>query len=388
MLDRTPVAAEGRPPVPEFDPVPVRYRHDGWTPERQRGFIEALAETGSVTSAARRVNMSLEGCYYLRRHPGAESFRRAWEAALDFGVLRLRDLAFERAITGELVPVFKGERLLGYRRKHNNALLMFCLRHYGISAGGKRTTINYFSTRAEAGSANGERGAAAQASATTVRTVVTEPRGGAVGGGQGAGASATLIEGFDGVTLDAAARAEIEAAFHACAARQRAADALVDEPDQVERIAGELADPDTPFVRLPDRAMAYHDDFVAVPEDAWEVEDEGAEAARGDEVPWHMAGAEVPKEYLPYVTAGNSTIGAEEVLRLSATNRTGRTPPARARHVGFEPTTPRSTRQIRPEPAACRPPRPRPPRHASSQAHARRSDRATSPDHAQDAEGP
>lgn len=35
MQNRTPIAAEARPPLPEFTPVPRKYRHDGWTPERQ-----------------------------------------------------------------------------------------------------------------------------------------------------------------------------------------------------------------------------------------------------------------------------------------------------------------------------------------------------------------
>jgi len=35
--------------LPTFAPVPRKYnRHDGWTPERQRGFIEALADLGEV----------------------------------------------------------------------------------------------------------------------------------------------------------------------------------------------------------------------------------------------------------------------------------------------------------------------------------------------------
>ncbi len=62
--------------------MPVKPRHDGWTPARQNAFIGALADTGSVSRAARYVNMSPEGAYYLRRRPGAEGFRRAWEAAL------------------------------------------------------------------------------------------------------------------------------------------------------------------------------------------------------------------------------------------------------------------------------------------------------------------
>ena len=55
-----------------FTPVPRRYRHDGWTPERQVAFIHALADTGCVDRAARMVNMAQANCYALRRAPGAE----------------------------------------------------------------------------------------------------------------------------------------------------------------------------------------------------------------------------------------------------------------------------------------------------------------------------
>ena len=136
MQNRTPIAAEARPPLPDFTPVPRKYRHDGWTPERQKAFIAALADTGSVSRAAAMVNMAQTNCYTLRRAPGAESFRRAWEAALDFGLARLKDVAFERAIDGYLEPVFVAGKLMGFRRRHNDALLMFCLRHYGQDAGG------------------------------------------------------------------------------------------------------------------------------------------------------------------------------------------------------------------------------------------------------------
>jgi len=116
--------------VPDFDPVPRRYRYDGWTAERQRAFIAALAETGSVTHAARRINMASEGAYYLRRQPGAEGFRAAWSAALAHGVQRLTDIAIDRAIDGVPVPVFhKGEQV-GERRWYNDKLLMFLLKHH------------------------------------------------------------------------------------------------------------------------------------------------------------------------------------------------------------------------------------------------------------------
>lgn len=53
------------------------------------------------------VNMAQVNCYTLRRAAGA--------AALDFGVARLKDIAFERAIDGYLVPVF----VAGKRRAIN-----------------------------------------------------------------------------------------------------------------------------------------------------------------------------------------------------------------------------------------------------------------------------
>ena len=156
-------------PIPEFTPVPRRYRHDGWTPERQKAFIEALADTGCVTRAAAMVNMAQANCYALRRAPGAEEFRRAWDATLDFGLKRLKDVAFERAIEGQLVPVFVAGKLMGFRRKRNDALLMFCLRHYGQDATGKRTTINYFSTRASAGAGAGTQDGPSTSSGRTER---------------------------------------------------------------------------------------------------------------------------------------------------------------------------------------------------------------------------
>lgn len=114
----------------DFTPVPRKYRHDGWTPERQRAFIAALAETASVKSAAARINMSPEGAYHLRRQPGADGFRAAWDAALDHGVQRLTDLAIDRVIEGVPVPVFWRGEQVGERRRFNDRLHMFILKHH------------------------------------------------------------------------------------------------------------------------------------------------------------------------------------------------------------------------------------------------------------------
>lgn len=116
--------------LPKFTPVPRQTsRHDGWTPERQRSFIEALADTGSVEAACRAVDMSQPGAYLLRRQPGAESFREAWEKALDLGVQRIEDVAMDRALNGVEVPVYSYGKLVGTRRTYNDRLLMFMLRN-------------------------------------------------------------------------------------------------------------------------------------------------------------------------------------------------------------------------------------------------------------------
>jgi len=116
--------------LPTFTPVPRQSaRHDGWTPDRQRAFIEALADTGSVASACKAVNMSTVGAYYLRRQPGAEEFRTAWNKALDLGVQRIEDVAMDRALNGVEEPLYSYGALIGTRTRYNDRLLMFMLRN-------------------------------------------------------------------------------------------------------------------------------------------------------------------------------------------------------------------------------------------------------------------
>lgn len=129
--------------LPAFTPVPRKCeRHDGWTPERQRDFIEALADTGSVDAACKAVNMSTVGAYYLRRQPGAEDFRTAWETALALGVQRVEDVVMDRALNGVEEPLYSYGKLVGTRTRYNDRLLMFILRNRAPErfADGKRVS--------------------------------------------------------------------------------------------------------------------------------------------------------------------------------------------------------------------------------------------------------
>ncbi|UVO51344.1 hypothetical protein M0208_12805 [Sphingomonas sp. SUN019] len=115
----------------EWRPVVRRPRADGWTPEVQRTFIEALADTGLVSTACEAVDMSVQSAYRLRRAPGAEGFAHAWEAATAAAATRLIDVAFTRAIQGVDVPVFDRDGCrIGAKWQYNDRLLMFLLRAY------------------------------------------------------------------------------------------------------------------------------------------------------------------------------------------------------------------------------------------------------------------
>lgn len=116
----------------EYRWVPVRRRprYDGWTEEKQRRFIEALADTGLVSRAAKGVGMTRESAYRLRRSAHGAAFARAWDAAREHAGCALEDIAFERAIEGVEQNVYDqyGE-VICTKRVYNDRLLTFLLRH-------------------------------------------------------------------------------------------------------------------------------------------------------------------------------------------------------------------------------------------------------------------
>ena len=127
-----PAAESADEPLPAyaFTPIATRSsRHDGWTAERQRKFVAALAAMGSVARAAKSVGMGITSAYNLRRRAGAESFAAAWDAALREGQDRAFDRAMERAVHGYWMPRFYRDRIVGYFHRHDDAMTAAALRY-------------------------------------------------------------------------------------------------------------------------------------------------------------------------------------------------------------------------------------------------------------------
>lgn len=127
-----PLAPEAQVPALRdlFEPVPLRYRHDGWTPEKQRDFIEHLADTLCPETAAAAVGMSVRTAYELRRRAGAEGFAAAWDAALLIGVReRVRSRLVDQAVNGRRVQRFYHGTLIAEERVYSERLLLALIRH-------------------------------------------------------------------------------------------------------------------------------------------------------------------------------------------------------------------------------------------------------------------
>lgn len=118
------------PPVPAtpFDGIPLedsRKRLAGWSAGRQRLFLRALAETGSVHLACAAARLSARSAYRLRARSPA--FAAAWDVADQLAVGRLSALAFDRAINGRVEQVWQEGVLVAEKRLPSDRLLMWLL---------------------------------------------------------------------------------------------------------------------------------------------------------------------------------------------------------------------------------------------------------------------
>lgn len=96
------------------------------TPEKEAGFLAALADTGNVTLSARAINTGRRTVYEWRE--ADDVFAKAWDRAVKIAVIGLEDEARVRAEDGVDEPVFHGGKQCGTVRRYSDTLLIFLLK--------------------------------------------------------------------------------------------------------------------------------------------------------------------------------------------------------------------------------------------------------------------
>lgn len=135
-----PDLAEILPPHPDGDDLfcldsliePARAparpaRADGWTAERQRKFLEMLAEGHTITNACLALGMSVTSAYTLRRSARGAAFALGWQAALLLAREHLADKLLERAVHGSVETITHADGSTVTRQRHDNRLAMHML---------------------------------------------------------------------------------------------------------------------------------------------------------------------------------------------------------------------------------------------------------------------
>ncbi|WP_327753391.1 hypothetical protein VVT58_08485 [Sphingobium sp. SJ10-10] len=115
----------------QFPPLPTpaqQIRADGWSPARQRHFLETLAATGVIRAACDAAFISTRSAYALRIRRDGAAFRLGWDAAILIARARLADELLARALTGSEEVIRKdAEANKITRHRHDNRLAMSML---------------------------------------------------------------------------------------------------------------------------------------------------------------------------------------------------------------------------------------------------------------------
>ena len=134
--DPTPAAAVSPGPAPAASPSPAsfpalvedlpgdetRAPQTQFTLDLRIAFLEALAVSGSVRSAARRVKVSHQSVYRARRSSAA--FGRAWDAAMVIARGQAEALLADYAMSGVEEEVWYHGEIVGTRRRVSDRLLL------------------------------------------------------------------------------------------------------------------------------------------------------------------------------------------------------------------------------------------------------------------------
>ncbi len=94
----------------------------GWTPERQKLFLQAVAEGRSVVHACRIVGLTKQSAYAFRRRPQGAAFALAWQAACLLARDALADDMLDRALNGEIETITYRDGTSVSRHRYDNRL--------------------------------------------------------------------------------------------------------------------------------------------------------------------------------------------------------------------------------------------------------------------------
>lgn len=125
-----------------------RHRHDGWTPERMRLFLETLAACGVVADACRAAGMSPQSAYALRNRRAGRAFAAMWDAVLVHRArARMEGELMSRALCG-CVERVDGANGTVERHRYDNRLSMAMLTRLdrlAESSGGRQPALRALS---------------------------------------------------------------------------------------------------------------------------------------------------------------------------------------------------------------------------------------------------
>jgi hypothetical protein len=103
-------------------PAEAPARQDGWTPERQRAFIEAIAEGHTVSDACRSVGMTKQSAYAFKKRAAGAAFALGWSAANLLARDTLADALLVRALEGQVETCTRPDGATWTRHRHDNRL--------------------------------------------------------------------------------------------------------------------------------------------------------------------------------------------------------------------------------------------------------------------------
>jgi len=116
----------------------LRYREDGFTPEKRKRFLKTLRKTGCVADAARVAGVSTTTIHRLRRK--FADFDSQCVAARRLAVPELEAIAYKRATEGAPAKIIRKGELFEVRVKPSDSILRLLLagaapKKYGRYAG-------------------------------------------------------------------------------------------------------------------------------------------------------------------------------------------------------------------------------------------------------------